>query len=200
MAEQSCYILLEWRKTFLFSSPQHFVIIAGYTRNMGLSSSLCFVSFRWHSNLPDLLLSKHLCYTVILLIASHFTMKRLIISYFLNVPRLFLYRLKILTETWFLGSLENFVWNCEKPVNWEEKAHILGYLYMSHQRNKMIFSRGFRSCLVQNWIYYHQRVLHDGVSEVLFMPPKQFVMQWFILHRFKNVINWTKIFQASIQH
>lgn len=172
MAEQSCYILLEWRKTFLFSTPQHFVITAGYTWKMGISSNLCLVFFRWHSNLPDLLLSKHLCYTVILFLTSHFRMKRLIISYFCNVLRLFLYRLRMLTETLFLGSLANLVWKCEKLSKWEGKAHILGYLYISHQRNRMIFNKGLRSCLVQNWVYNHHRVLYDGVSEAAFMPPK----------------------------
>lgn len=101
---------------------------------MGLSSSLCLVSFKWLSNLQDFLLSKHLCYTVMLFIASHFRMKRLIKSSFLNVPRLFLYRLKMLTETLFLRSLAILLWNCEKPVKWEEKAHILGCLYISHKR------------------------------------------------------------------
>lgn len=78
----------------------------------------------------------------------------------------------MLTETLFLGSLANLVWNCEKPVKLEEKANILGYLYIPYQRNRMIFNRGFRSCLVQNWIYYHHRGSYDGVSESAFMPPK----------------------------
>lgn len=86
MAEQSCYILLEWRRTFSFSSPQHFVVIVRTTQKIGLSSSLFLMSFRWHSNLPDLL-SQHFSYPVILSVASQFRMQLYLI--FLMYPDYF---------------------------------------------------------------------------------------------------------------
>lgn len=71
----------------------------------------------------------------------------------------------MLAETLFLGSPVNLVRNCEKPVIQEKELISLGNLYLSHQRNRMIFSRVFEFCLVQSYRYCHHKEKCDGVSE-----------------------------------